>query len=1215
MNNQMLQKLIDQFSNKGLIDFLSDKNPAFKPNRRLMQEYSSEDFSQALDVGELPFEHAESLGVYSFMVNKALSERSGKKAQYDLAKKVLKHAQQDAGIFVFYDAQGNFRFSLVYADYHGTKIDWSTFKRFTYFVSPQLTNKTFLQRVGVCTFSSLEEIKDAFSVEKVTKKFYEEISYWYFWACQVSRFPKAAEEEENGRQISIIRLITRMIFVWFMREKDLVKPDLFNQEKAKEVLKEFEEDSSSYYLAILQNLFFATLNTPQKERRFRSEARFKNGYNPDFNNHSVYRHQDLFKQPDEMEELFRDIPFLNGGLFECLDEKENGIYIDGFSDNKTHQPDVPNRLFFSAEQPVDINEELGTSGKSYKVKGLLEILSAYNFTIDENTVDDKDVALDPELLGRVFENLLASFNPETSTTARKATGSYYTPREIVDYMVDESLKAYFRSHLPELEGMEEKIEKLFTTDENPFNPTETKQLVKLVESVRLVDPAVGSGAFPMGALNKLVFILSKLDPDNALWKQAQLDVAEQIPDYQLRVKTKETIKNYFQEKNPDYGRKLYLIQKCIYGVDIQQIAVEIAKLRFFISLLVEETVEKDKENWGIEPLPNLDFKIMQGNSLISEYGGLRFELDANKQAADTLAFEDENSNLIKEFEQRKEAYQAEADRAKKKELQEEIDQLVAQIAKNLARKQKEEYFSSIKAIEDKYMHVPDSKAKQAAIVVEKEKLAKQSGFDWAAIEAELKQFGSKRKVRPFFPWQLYFAEVFKEKGGFDIVIGNPPYIQLQKNGGALAKLYENLGYETFTRKGDIYCLFYELGYRILCPGGHLCLITSNKWMRAGYGSKLRKFLAEKTDPKLLIDFAGMSLFESVTVDNNILLFRKGENQAACKTVAVRSDLKSLTDLPRYVQENAVVTENFGCGEAWIIASSIEDQIRKKIEANGIPLKDWGVNIYYGIKTGYNEAFIIDGQTKDRLIQEDPKSAEIIKPMLRGRDIKRYKAEWAGLWMIITKFGFYKEANLYPAIVNHLAKYEYALKNRGQCRYSRQNKINLNSDFPGQHHWLELDNNPKKSYLEEFEKEKIVYAEIVHDQRFYLDNRGFYPEATTFLMTGPHLKYIYALLNSDPVTWIFRKFYAGGGLGKEGFRYKKKFLEKLPIPQPDNDDEKDIVEAIEEIINIAEQNDYPSNKEKTRLVKEFEELINDYIYKLYGFSELEINYVQNSILKQ
>jgi len=985
MNNQMLQKLIDQFSNKGLIDFLSDKNPAFKPNRRLMQEYSSEDFSQALDVGELPLEHAEILGVYSFMVNKALSERTGKKAQYDLAKKVLKHALQGAGIFVFYDAQGNFRFSLVYANYHGTKVDWSTFKRFTYFVSPQLTNKTFLQRVGECNFSTLDEIKDAFSVEKVTKKFYEEISYWYFWACQVSRFPKAAEEEENGRQISIIRLITRMIFVWFMREKDLVKPDLFNQEKAKEVLKEFEEDSSSYYLAILQNLFFATLNTPQKERRFRSEARFKNGYNPDFNNHSVYRHQDLFKQPDEMEELFRDIPFLNGGLFECLDEKENGIYIDGFSDNKTHQPDVPNRLFFSAEQPVDINEELGTSGKSYKVKGLLEILSAYNFTIDENTVDDKDVALDPELLGRVFENLLASFNPETSTTARKATGSYYTPREIVDYMVDESLKAYFRSHLPEREGMEEKIEKLFTTDENPFNPTETKQLVKLVESVRLVDPAVGSGAFPMGALNKLVFILSKLDPDNALWKQAQLDAAEQIPDYQLRVKTKETIENYFQEKNPDYGRKLYLIQKCIYGVDIQQIAVEIAKLRFFISLLVEETVEKDKENWGIEPLPNLDFKIMQGNSLISEYGGLRFELDVNKQAADILAFEDENSKLIKEFEQLKEAYQAEAYHAKKKKLQEEIDQLIAQIAENIARKQKEDYFSRVKAIEDKYAHVPDSEAKQAAMAAEKEKLAKQSGFDWAVIEAELKQFGSKRKVRPFFPWQLYFAEVFTEKGGFDIVIGNPPYLESRSKAFSeyLKDSYQHASHlrwgeesKFITRGADLLIYFIEISIYLIEQKGIVSLITQNSWLDTIYGRKFQQFLIRNSYVNKVVDsdYRYFPSDEGPNINTVIVFIGKKPNNVINELSFIRYHV-SLGELNKLVQQNISNNESLTLQRKFqyndqlllrtkwgflLSASNLSLQILEKMKKLYVPIeKIRNSHLSYGQGLNLTKDYLVD----------------------------------------------------------------------------------------------------------------------------------------------------------------------------------------------------------------------------------------------------------------
>ena len=1221
MNNQLLHRLITQFSTESLIAFLSDKNPDFEPIRTPLRNYPSEDFSQALEVGELPFGHAESLGVYSFRVNKALSERSGKKAQYDLAKKVLKDAQQDAGIFVFYDAQGNFRFSLVYADYHGTKVDWSTFKRFTYFVSPQLTNKTFLQRVGECTFSSLEEIKDAFSVEKVTKKFYEEISYWYFWACQKCRFPKAAEEEENGRQISVIRLITRMIFVWFMREKDLVKPNLFNREIMRGVLKELEDDSSSYYLAILQNLFFATLNTPQKERRFRSEARFNKRFNPDFNNHSVYRHQDFFKQPDKMEELFSDIAFLNGGLFECLDEKDKKIYIDGFTDIKTHQPYVPNDLFFSDEQQADFNTEMGTAGKTYKVKGLLEILNAYNFTIDENTVDDKEVALDPELLGRVFENLLASFNPETSTTARKATGSYYTPREIVDYMVDESLKAYFRSHMPESEDVEEKIETLFSNDESSFSEDETKQLVKLVESVRLVDPAVGSGAFPMGALNKLVFILSKLDPNNALWKQAQLDVAEQIPDYQLRVKTKETIENYFQEKNPDYGRKLYLIQKCIYGVDIQQIAVEIAKLRFFISLLVEETVEKDKDNWGIEPLPNLDFKIMQGNSLISEYGGLRFELDANKQAADMLAFEDENSKQIKEFEQLKEAYQAEADRAKKKELQDKIDKLVAQIAENLARKQKEGYFSRVKAIEDKYAHVPDSEAKRAAMAAEKEKLAKQSGFDWAAIEAELKQFGSKRKVQPFFPWQLYFAEVFKEKGGFDIVIGNPPYIGEKGH----KKLFEPVKQANLKKfymgKMDYFYFFFHLALEIGKLNSQVAFISTNYYITATGAVKLRKDLHERATINKLVNFNELKIFESATGQHNMItLYSKGtyRDKVADTCITHRTGFASPQVITRIISWTDDKTEYFKVPQNYLydgndfqirlrgtnnLTDNSINNILNKIKQQSEYL-DKFCNINQGIQTGADK--VSSRHIKKYNIKDPPgtgifvlSASEIEKLNLSLEDKKLLKP-------------WYKNSNIMT--------WKTINKTSEAVIYADKRKRNL-ENTKLKYHLLRFqdiinDSSANAPYLHRprdilFDGPKIVAPQRSYRNTFGYNEISWYASSGVYIITEKDkdvsLKYLLALLNSQLYyLWLY---FRGKRKGK-ALELVQKPLSEIPIKKINAEKQKPFIEKVDQILALVYSEDYPTNKTKQEQVKALENELNQMVYDLYGLSEEERSIVEN-----
>ncbi len=743
MSQLTLQQMIEEFSLESLTRFFREKNSHFKPVRESLDEYNDETFSKGTKLGEINFSAYEQFILCAFQTGSTLSERSGKKAQYEQARRILKDWQSDAGIFVFYDLAGSFRFSLVYANYQGKKRDWSNFRRFTYFVSPQLTNKTFLQRIGESNFTSLENIKDAFSVEKVTKDFYKEISYWYFWACQKCRFPEGSETEENGRQISVIRLITRLIFVWFMRERGLISKALFDTSAINQILIDTSDLSSSYYKAILQNLFFATLNTRINERQFRSNVRGNKGFNPDFNNQYKYRYQDLFSDPGKIQEYFGDIPFLNGGLFECLDEKENGIYVDGFTETKKNQPVVPNELFFSNEKQANFNSELGTTNKAYKAKGLFEILSTYNFTIDENTVDDLDVALDPELLGRVFENLLASFNPETSSTARKATGSYYTPREIVDYMVDESLKAYFKSHLPEMKDLDEKLSSLFSTsqEKNPFDDRISRRIVELVENVRIVDPAVGSGAFPMGALNKLVFILSKVDNGNMLWKKAQLDAADLIPDTQLRSRVKASIENYFQEKNPDYGRKLFLIQKCIYGVDIQQIAVEIAKLRFFISLLVEERIDKEKENWGIEPLPNLDFKIMQGNSLISDFLGISFEFNTEKPGNLTLdLFENPMDQMIKNLENKKNIYQSESDRERKSKLRFEIEEVLIDIFENLIKEQKADYFSELRSIERKYAQLPNKDSRDVGISTEKQKLKEKMNFDFDFVESQLRIF-------------------------------------------------------------------------------------------------------------------------------------------------------------------------------------------------------------------------------------------------------------------------------------------------------------------------------------------------------------------------------------------------------------------------------------------------------------------------------------------
>ena len=479
-----------------------------------------------------------------------------------------------------------------------------------------------------------DKLDAAFSVEAVTKLFYQEIANWYFWALDHAQFPQDAPKQDGKDDVSLIRLITRVIFCWFLKEKGLVPNILFDTQRLPHILNGFAPDTpsnkqSGFYKAILQNLFFATLNTEMGKR-----AWAKDGQN--FMAHSLYRYREPFRDPQAALDLFKDIPPLNGGLFDCLDRDEGTtenprhIRIDGFSRRADSQPTVPDFLFFGEERTVDLSQACGEARyrKAY-VRGLVHTLSSYNFTLAENTPLDQEIALDPELLGKVFENLLAAYNPETRTTARKATGSYYTRREIVDYMVDEAqiavLVTKIKAAVPEAPDLEARLRHLFAYNEEPhrFSEAEVKALIQAIDHLKILDPGCGSGAFPMGILRKLVFVLGKLDRDNERWRERQRqraveETAEAFKsgDKEERERRLKEINEVFEENASDYGRKLYLIENCIYGVDIQPIAVQIAKLRFFISLIVDQKVNPQTENFGIRALPNLETRFVAANTLI-----------------------------------------------------------------------------------------------------------------------------------------------------------------------------------------------------------------------------------------------------------------------------------------------------------------------------------------------------------------------------------------------------------------------------------------------------------------------------------------------------------------------------------------------------------------------------------------------------------------------
>ena len=985
----------------------------------------------ALNLGKISLSDGEALAIYEVeLSDKVDIERNRAGIRDMLTKDWRDMGYAGAFLFCYRKNESVLRFSYVSETWgfnrNGVyeKLSTNT-KRYTYLLGEGRGCRTAIEQFGVLKNSklALSDVTAAFSVEALTKQFYKDLYEWYQWAVDPTSgvyFPNNTSTEADDREdieTKIIRLITRIMFVWFIKQKELVPNKIFDVDFLETILKDFDPNSAvvgNYYNAILQNLFFGTLNRAIEDEQG-NKRKFATNVKKDIK--TLYRYAEMFTiSEDEVIKLFSEVPFLNGGLFECLDKTktidgvEQSYNYDGFSRNDKKFADgryrnravVPNILFFEPE------------------KGLISILSRYNFTIEENSPEEQQVALDPELLGKVFENLLGAYNPETKETARNQSGSFYTPREIVNYMVDESLISYL--------GNTAFVRSLFSPEfvYDKTKEADYKTIAEKLKSIKILDPACGSGAFPMGLLNRMIDILCHITPDENI-----------------------------------YEMKLAIIENCIYGSDIQSIAAQITKLRFFISLICNCEKDATKPNFGIPTLPNLETKFVAANSLIAKKKQESHNLFENPEIEPTKK---ELTEIRHEHFSAKTAYRKSTLREKDKQLREKLAKLLEQ---------------------DNDFAPEDAK-----------QLAAWNPYDQNAV-AEF-----------FDP-----AWMFGVNDGFDIVIGNPPYIQLQNNGGELAQLYAPCNYKTYARTGDIYCLFYERGYQLLKPNGHLCYITSNKWMRAGYGEKTREFFANNTNPMLLIDFAGVKIFESATVDTNILLFAKAANEhkTLC-AVTNKQNKDSVKNLSVFVQQNGSVCE-FSNSDSWVILSPIEQSIKRKIEAVGTPLKDWDIQINYGIKTGFNDAFIINTEKRDEILSncqtedERTRTAELIRPILRGRDIKRYGYNWANLWLINTHNGIRGKLERvhiedYPAIKAHLDQYWDKISKRADKGDTPYNLRNC-------------------AYLEDFSKPKILWKRVGSILRFcYNDNEALGLDSTCFAI-GNNIEFVCCILNTPMGHYLLK----------------------------------------------------------------------------------------------
>lgn len=889
-----------------------------------------------------------------------------------------------------------------------------------------------------------------FDNDVLTNKFYEELQNWYFWALKPESgisFPNDIDDEEDDKKYNpqnVIRLITRLIFVWFLKQKGLVPKALFEEEDLKGIIKDFEPEnqkSNTYYRAILQNLFFATLNKKIEERAFVSDNFVENRNQGIHKIKTFMRHaSDLKISKEEFIQLMHPVPFLNNSLFECLDNKSQNGHVynwDGFSNinRSDRQAFVPNYLFFAEEAFVDLSKEYGRKkASSVKVVGLLNILKRYNFTVEENTPLDQDVALDPELLGKVFENLLAAYNPETETTVRKSTGSYYTPRPIVQYMVDESLVAYLKRTVPDVP--EATVRDLLSYDDNKqdyyLTEQETQALAGALLNCKILDPACGSGAFPMGMLQQMSHLLGRVDTGNKYWEQVVLERAlndvsfiEKMSNEELDAHKRE-IEEVFNLSTdfPDYARKLYLIENCVYGVDLQTIATQISRLRFFISLLCEQQpdLSKPENNYNIKPLPNLEMKFVSANTLVRlEHVDEAKELFSNK---DILELIDELKAIRHELfvvtDQHTKAKLLMKDEGLRQKIMLTIGESVtSDIEVRISAKKEiltnlEKELLDAEKMDDKIL----TKAISADLFGEKtetityslkEETIKDVKGRISTAKGEIKRLteslapGRDKAIslaKKLTDWNPYDQNVsspffdpewmFGVKEGFDIVIGNPPY-GVSIKGSYRINVVNSLGH---VPDYEIYYYFIQAAEKFIKYGGILSYIIPNTYLFNTFANIYRISILENWNILEILDCTKFPIFDKAVVRNTINMWQK---QQSNNLIGYRntSNIRNFNDLisrPRiYMQTEDLLSLNQNWGLAFMLTHDII-KLLYKIKFNKKSVIEYFPEISQGLIAYDKYQGQSDEIIKNR-VYHFHQYRDGLKEWLWGEDVTRYSVQW------------------------------------------------------------------------------------------------------------------------------------------------------------------------------------------------------------------------------
>ncbi|MGF6849024.1 adenine-specific DNA-methyltransferase [Chitinophaga sp. W3I9] len=878
--------------------------------------------------------------------------------------------------------------------------------------------------------------------------------------------------------------------------------------------------------------------------------------------------QILAEKPDnrrvELKEKFKFVPYLNSSLFERTELERQTIDIGSLDNDMLLS-------FHSATVLMDSDGKKKRVGSLLTLEYLFEFLDAYDFTSEgsEAIQEENKNLINASVLGLIFEKINGYKD-----------GSFFTPGFVTMYMCREVLRRAVVQKFNEVNGWEcDGLESLYN------KIVDKKEANKIINSITICDPAVGSGHFLVSALNEMISIKSELgillDKDGRMLRDYDIEV---VNDELIVSSDGEVFEYHFNSKESQrvqetiFHEKEIIIENCLFGVDINPNSVKICRLRLWIELLKSayyKPSDSDQQS-QLETLPNIDINIKCGNSLIS-----RFAFDADLQPALR-----KSKFTIDSYKNAVQSYKHAHSKSEKREMEDLIKNIKNDFRKDIQLRDSK--FKTLQKLRGELFQLTQTQdlfgSTQKKTNDWKKKVERLS-IEIEELEIEVEEIRNNKIFENAFEWRLEFPEILSVNGdfmGFDVVIGNPPYVQLQKLNDLDKKALEQQKFETYIGKGDLYQLFYEHGINLLRPNGLLCYITSNKWMRTDYGKVTRAYFSRKCNVRFVVDFGMAQMFDSATTYTNILLLNKEVPETSILMCRIGNDYDVAQSLDIYVPQNLVSIDYPVEGGSWIAYDEQEYELIKRIEAVGKPLKDWDIQINRGILTGYNEAFIISTETRNELIAADARSAEIIHPILRGEDIQAYSVNWPGKWIIGTFPALNIRISDYPAIEKHLLKYKKRLEPKPKKYMGK-----WEGRKSGSYEWFETQDSI--SYYRDFLKPKIIYPNMTKYLPFVYDKHQFFTNDKSFILTGSSLKYLIAFFNSKIFRFAFKEYFPE--LLGESRELRKVFFETIPVlPAQDED-------WFEEKINLLLE-----IKALNQSSKEIENIIDEKFFDLYNLTD-------------